>query len=242
MKGRTGAILTLAVVALLAVAFFLISDIVLDLGFGIIRETALSSSVATLTQVRTVLSLNTLEVVRKIVFPYDFVPDDIDWNLFLKIGEKRPLSLLETAYLETYQLCGEIGIDLRKKRREFVVLTTIIKAGFDLSNPVFKAPEEAGEALAAQYVQTDSSGGITVTLPPAVITDLIIEDAGTETYSYPDIKIGPENWKKLTLFVKERIESEIDGEEILELAAENGRGFLRRMLLDSGYSRVSFSR
>ncbi len=242
MKARTGAILTLAAVALLAALFFLISDIVFDLGFGIIRDTKVSSSTATLTQVRSVLSLNTLEVVRKVVFPYDFVPEDIDWNLFLKVKEKRPLSLSETAYLATYELCREIGIDLRKKRREFVVLTTIIKAGFDLTNPLFSAPESAGAALAGKYVQTDSSGGITITLPPAVITDMIIEDAGTETYTYPDIRIGPENWKKLTLFVEERIQRDKAAQDILEMAAENGRKFLSRMFLDSGYSKVSFSR
>ena len=242
MKGRTGAVLTLAAIAILAVAFFLISDTVFDLGFGIIRDTTVSSSVATLTQVRNVLSLNTLEVVRKVVFPYDFVPPDMDWNLFLKIREDRPLSLLEAAYFETYDLCREIGIDLRKKRRDFVVVTTIIKAGFDLSNPVFTTPEQAGAALADKYVKSDSTGGITITLPPAVITDLIIEDADTDSYSYPDIQIGPENWKKLTLFVREQIESETAAEDILDLAAENGRRFLRRMFLDSGYSMVSFSK
>lgn len=242
MKGRTGAILTLATITLLVIAFFLVSDTVFDLGFGIIRDTSLSSSVAILTHVRNVLSLNTLEVVRKVVFPYDFVPDNVDWNRFLKIRLERPLSPLETSLFETYDLCDEIGIDLRKKRRDFVVITAIIKAGFDLSNPVFTAPELAGASLAGEYVKTDSSGGITIMIPPAVITNLIIEDADTGSYPYPDIQIGPENWKKLTQFVRGRIEGETKAEDILELAAENGKKFLSRMFLDSGYSGVSFSK
>jgi len=242
VKGRTGAILTLAAIISLAVGFFLISDTVFDLGFGIIRDTTLSGSVATLTQVRSILNLNTVEVVRKVVFPYDFVPENVDWNLFLKIREKRTLTPLELSLAETYDLCSDIGIDLRKKRRDFVVITAIIKAGFDLSNPVFTLPGEAGAALADEYIKTDSSGGITIKLPPAVITDLIIEDAGSGGYQYPDIQIGPENWKKLTQFVSGRIKDETAVGGIIEMATENGRQFLSRMFLDSGYSTVSFSR
>ena len=242
MRGRTGAVLTLTVILLLALGFFLISDTVFDLGFGIIRDTNVSASVVTLIQVRDILSLNTVEVVRKVVFPYDFVPDTVDWNQFLKVRDRRPLSLLEISLAETYDLCSEIGIDLRKKRGDFVVITAIVKAGFDLSNPAFASPEQAGAALAEEYVRPDPSGGITIKLPPAVITDLIIEDSGSAGYGYPDIQIGPENWKKLTLFVKERIKSETKVSDILGLATENGKQFLSRLFLDSGYSTVSFSR
>lgn len=224
-----------------AIAFFLVSDTLFNLDFGIIREKEISSSVATLKQVRTVLSLNTVEVVRKIVFPYDFVPADIDWDLFLRETGNRQRSSVEEAYLKTYTLCEEIGINLRSKRREFVVITAIIKAGFDLSNPVFSSPELAGEALAEQYVNTDFSGGISIILPPATITDLILEDADTANYQYPDIEIGPENWKILTSFVKEHIETQAASDEILDLATENGRQFLERLFLDAGYSSVSFA-
>jgi len=241
MKTRTGIIMALSVVAVLVIGFFFISDTVFDFGFGIIRESTVSSSVATLTQVRTVLSLNTLEVVRKIVFPYDFVPAEMDWNLFFKAVDTRELSPLEEIYLATYEVCEKTGINLRSKRRDFVVITAIIKAGFDLSNPVFSSPQEVGEDLASKYVRTDATGGISLSLPPAVITDLIIEDADTANYPYPDIQIGPENWKLLTSFVTERIESETGSGDILSLAEENGRQFLKRMFLDSGYSSVSFS-
>ncbi len=241
MSKRTLFILLASIIAVLLIVFFFVSDLVFDLGFGIIRETEFSSSVATLTQVRTVLSLNTVEVVRKIVFPYDFVPAEIDWALFLRGAEGRELSPLETEYLETYRICREIGINLASKRREFVVITAIIKAGFDLSNPVFHSPEQAGEELAAEYIRTDALNGVTVILPRAVITDLIIEDADTTNYSYPDIEIGPENWKTLTSFVRERIENEVVSGDVLDLATENGKQFLERLLLDSGYSSVTFS-
>ena len=241
MKRLTGVILAVSVLAVLAAGFFLISDTVFDFGFGIIRDTTVTTSVATLTQVRNVLSLNTVEVVRKIVFPYDFVPSEMNWDLFLKQAGTRQLSPVEEKYLETYKICEEIGINLRSKRREFVVITAIIRAGFDLSNPVFSSPEQAGEKLAEQYVRTDGAGGITIALPAVKITDLIIEDADTGTYRYPDIQIGPEKWKILTSFVKERIAGEGLSGEVLQVAAANGKQFLKRMFLDLGYSSVIFS-
>jgi hypothetical protein len=241
MKGRTGAVLTLLVIGAVAVGFFMISDTVFNLGFGIIADKKVSASVAILTQARSVLSLNTLEVVRKVVFPYDFVPAEMEWNAFLKEKENRPLSLQEAGYLETFELCSEIGIDLRKKRREFVVLTTIIKAGFDLSSPVFSSPEQAGAALAERYVRIDHTGGVTMQLPPAVITEIILDDADTATYRYPDLEIGPEGWKKLTSFVTDRLVEEAVSDEVLDMARENGKQFLSRIFLDTGYSNVSFS-
>ena len=241
MRKRTSVILIISLIAVSVTGFLLLSDTVFDLGFGIITENEVSSSVATLTHVRTVLSLNTAEVVRKVVFPYDFVPAEMDWDLFFRQRERRQLSPAEEGYLKTYEICKEIGINLASKRREFVVITAIVKAGFDLSNPVFNSPQQAGEELAERYVQTDGYGGITVTLPPAIITDLILEDADTANYAYPDMQIGPEYWKTLTSFVRERLENEALSDEVLQLAAANGKQFLERMLRDAGYSSVSFA-
>ena len=98
-----------------------------------------------------------------------------------------------------------------------------------------------GEDLAEQYVEIDPSGGVTMKLPPAVITDVIMEDADTATYQYPDLEIGPEGWKKLTSFVKVRLQEEAISGEVLSLAKENGKQFLHRIFTDSGYSSIKFS-
>ena len=240
MKTWRRLLLAAAIVASLTVAFFLISDTVFDLDFGIIREKEVSSSAAILTQMRDVLSLNTVEAVYKIVFPYDFVPRDMNWGLFLKqYREGRPLSLLEESYMDVYDLCEEIGISLDTKRREFVVITAIIKAGFDLSSPFFGFAETSNDQ-AGSYVSIDSTGAAAITVPPAVVTDIILEDADTQTYPYPDIGIGPEGYRKLTTFVRERIAATAESEGILELARENGKRFLKQVLMDSGYLAVIF--
>ena len=138
------------------------------------------------------------------------------------------MSLLEIGYLETYALCGEIGIQLERRKNEFVVVTTIIKGGFDLSS------------IAEHHVFISDQNGITITMPRTVVTDFIIEDTGSETYSYPDIEIGPEKWQQITAFIQKRmIDTAISG-GILELASENGKQFLTRLFIDAGYSSVNF--
>ena len=240
MKTFSRLLVAAAIVAALTVAFFLISDTVFDLDFGIIRDTEVSSSVAVLTNMRDVFSLNTVEVVYKVVFPYDFVPGDMNWGLFLKqYRAGRPLSILEESYIAVYDLCEEIGIELEAREREFVVLTAIIKAGFDLSSPSFSV----GEAVAGQgesSVSIDSTGAAVVTVPPVIITDFILEDANTGTYPYPDIGIGPAGYRKLTSFVQDQIAGIAKSEGILDLARENGKRFLRQVLLDTGYPEVIF--
>lgn len=233
MKSFTRLLVAVATVAGLTIGFFLISDTVLGLDFGIIRDTEVSSSVAVLTHMRDVFSLNTVEVVYKVVFPYDFVPGDMNWGLFLKqYRDGRPLSLLEESYIVVYDLCEEIGIALDTREREFVVLTATIMAGFDLAE---MAGSEEGSA-----VSINGSGAAVVTVPPVLITDFILEDANTGTYPYPDIGVGPAGYKKLTTFVRERIAEIAESEGILDLARENGKRFLKQVLLDTGYPAVIF--
>ena len=228
-------------IAALIVIFLMLADPLFNLDLRLVKDNVTASSTSTLVQVRDILALNTVEVVYKVVFPYDYVPADMNWDLFIKqVKDGRLLSPLEESYVEVYRLCEDIGIELDGRDHEFVVVTTILKGGFDLTNPVFRSPESAGE-LAEKYVAIDSENGIFVFLPDAVITDVIIEDADTGTYTYPDIDIGPEDWKKLTSFVKKTAAADAVDQGILNAAEENGKAFLKRILLDSGYSSVSFA-
>ena len=240
MKRIKPLFISVIVLVVLAVLFVALSKPLFNLDLRFVRERIRSSSTATLVQVRDILALNTVEVVYKVVFPYDYVPADMNWSLILRqYREGRDLSLLEETYLEVYRLCEEIGINLESKKREFVVLTTILKGGFDLSDPVFASPESAGNR-SNRFIMIDSENAITITLPDTVITDIIIEDAETRTYLYPDIRIGPEDWKMLTSFVERQVAADAEEHGILQLAEENGKRFLRRLLLDTGYDSVIF--
>ena len=230
MKKNTVIIMYLLIAIIVgAVGFYLFGLPLIDIDLSLQREKRVSTSVAVLERVRDILNLNTVEMVYKVVFPYDFVPADMNWTLFLKQHrESRRMSPLEIGYLETYTLCNEIGIQLERKKNEFVVVTTIIKGGFDLSS------------LAEHYVIVGDQNGITITMPRAIVTDFIIEDTGSEMYSYPDIDIDPERWQKISAFIQKRMINTAVSGGILQFAEENGKQFIERFFLDAGYSSVNF--
>lgn len=222
----------------IAIIFVLYSERLFNIDFKFVRDKTQAESVAILTEVRDVLAINTVEAIFKTVFPFDFVPSDMDWPLFLRqVEDGRDLSLLEQSYLQAYRLCKEIGIHLERAEHEFVVITSIVKCGFDLLDSI--AAENSGELL-NQPVFIGENQTIFLRVPDAVITDLIIEDATKEDYSYPDIAINPENWKKLVDFLDRKIREKAIEEEILEIAGENGRKLLGTMLRDAGYRQIIF--
>ena len=222
----------LLLVLLLAGLFLILAKPVFDIDLRVFQNTKTANSIALFTQVRDVMAINTVEVVYRTVFPFDFVPQDMDWKLFLaQVQEGRALSIQEKEYLKTYQFCLEIGIDLVKKRREFVVVTSIIKGGFDLSE----------YSVLNTHMQVDNkNGAISVKIPATVVTDVIIEDATTEDYSYPDMAIDPEGWRLLIAFVEKRVQKQVTDEGVLEVARQNGLSFITLLLHEAGYSDVSF--
>jgi len=81
---------------------------------------------------------------------------------------------------------------------------------------------------------------LSLRLPPPIIADLIIEDATSKNYPYPDAAIEPEEWKKIAAFVEEKIRILVIEEGILLLTEEKGRQFIERFFLDAGYSTIIF--
>jgi hypothetical protein len=231
-------IFAVALFVTIAIIFVLYSEKLFNFDFKFVRDKTRAESAAILTEVRNVLELNTVEAIFKTVFPFDFVPSEMDWPLFLRqIEGGRDLSLLEQSYLQAYRLCKEIGIHLERADHEFVVITSIVKCGFNLLDSV--EADNSGELL-NQPVFLGENETIFLRVPDAVITDLIIEDATKEDYSYPDIAINPENWKKLVDFLDRQIREKVINEGILEIAGENGRKLLGTMLRDAGYRKIIF--
>lgn len=236
MKIRSWLILFLIIIIILAVLALIIADrfFNIDLNFRLSRTEKTAVSVAVLEEMKEILSVNTVEYVYKTVFPYDFVPADTDWNSLLgKRRNNQPLSDMENRHLEVYELCRDVGISLDSRSYVFVVITSVVKGGFDLQGTVYENLEE--------YIRIDEeSNTLTLKLPEPKIVDLIIEDSTSETYKYPDLGIEPENWKKLTGFIAGEIEGKVIEEGILEAARTRGEEFFRRLFLEAGYSEIIF--
>lgn len=199
-----------------------------------------SGSEAILTKVQDIFLFQTVEYVYKTVFPYDFVSPDYDWRALLdKEALGQNLNANEREHLRIYRFCEDIGITLQSNRYEFVVITSVVRGGFNLEGTVYQ-PQETTEDI-EEYIRIDNeSKTLYLRLPPPVITAFETEDLDRERYPYPDLAISPDNWKRLTQFTANEIEVQVLEDGILELAKQRGKVFIEKLLLDSGLETIVF--
>jgi hypothetical protein len=256
---RTIIFLTLLLAVLLAgtVIFTeLLGPALFDLGhiFNIGRTRDYSFSSVVLQDMREIFTFHTVEFVYKAVFPHDYMDKDVSIESImqtLRSGNGKIEDLLSQAerqYLEVYKLAKSIGIDIEADPFDFVVLTVIVRGGFDLSGTVYEEPGTADREEIAQWITVlppnppdrEGRGRVIVRLPEAEITDIYIEDETSVSYNYPDIRIDPDGWKRLTDYVRRKSIDKILKEGILEIAASNAQSFLTSFLHQAGYGSVEF--
>lgn len=194
------------------------------------REERSASSVL-LTGVKEIFRLNTVEMISKVVFPYDYVPYDMDWQQFRRVETQRPLSLREQEYKYVYRLAREIGLELEEDGSEFMVITIRLKAGFNLDN---------SRRLSSNTITISDDNRVTVAVPSATITDIIIDDPDETAYGYPDMAITPEQWREISQYIQTHVLSSDTAAEALRQAEERGRAFIRQSLQAAGYKEVLF--
>lgn len=221
-------VLLLAGVIYLASWYF---DFTIDLPF--MKRQTISASRQVLTGARDLMELATVEYLYKTVFPYDLVPPDTDFrDLFGRSFRGEILSREEEELIELYRLCAGIGIDLSMEQYRFAVISVRVRGGYDFQDRVLHLEEEAGSK--------QQKPGIIVTLPEAVITDLVIVDEVREEYPYPDIDASPAQWKVVSALVEESTRRQVLEDGILEEAEKRGKAYLQAVLKQAGYERISF--
>ncbi len=228
-------------ILIITVCFFLLAKPVfnIDIGLKLIKKDKNTASVAILTEIRNICCLNTVEYIYKTVFPYDFIPLDVNYAKLIKEQrEGRKLYARELEYIKIYDLCREIGIDPESSKCNFVVVTSLIKGGFIIKGTVYENPEAYKKTL-SNYV-TIKENTIILKLPEPEITSFVIEDSTSKDYSYPDLPITPDNWKKLTSFIADKIKTKVLRDGILETASENGQKMIKKLLTGAGYKEILF--
>jgi hypothetical protein len=211
-----------------------------------------SDSQIVLATVRPLFSLSTVEYTYKSVFPYDFFPEDIDFTQLRTYdfaGIEAPEALREA--MDLYLLCRELGISVAGGSYDFAVITTRIKAGYDLVGTNWAADSSAADPsttlnpptrLPVSLIHQESGKKIaTVRLPEPQITEFIIQDETSEEYGYPDIDLTAAEWKRITAYVAEKIRHRVIEEGILDAAEEQTRELIRRLLSQAGWDEVRFS-
>ncbi|MFP4267637.1 MAG: DUF4230 domain-containing protein [Spirochaetaceae bacterium] len=221
--------------------------------FSLGTKKTTSESRSLLREVRPVFLFSTVEYTYRTVFPYDFFPADTDYNRLhslsrsaeeLEDGEpEKPEGAEE---VELYRLCLEMGMDVGPESRDFAVITTRIKAGFNLEESPWDPASGADstEQPPIRIITERRSGkkSVVVSLPETEITEFILQDETSEEYNYPDLEVTASEWRGITRYVESRIRPRVIEEGILKRAEERARSYIRSLLSEGGYEEIVFER
>lgn len=222
-------------VALLAAAVYFIIEFypggpILDLFKGA-QSTATSSI---LKEVESMAQLNLAEYRIKAVYPYDYLPKDVDWpelkSYYNFISKERAIEVYGQENVEHYETALSMGLDPGNLKYDFLMITAEVQAGYDLDEwladeSINQIREEVSEAGKILYV----------TLPKPKILDVIIVDKNQADEGYPDTKVEPEQLQALAVKLMPLVEDMAIEKGILVIAEEEGRLLLESLFLSAGY-------
>lgn len=214
-----------------------------EISLGTKKTTAESHSL--LREVRPIFLLSTVEYTYKTVFPYDFFPEETDYDRLHTISRSaEEPGDKQAEEVELYRLCLEMGMDVGPESRDFAVITTRIKAGFNLEKTPWDQASrgDSREEPPIRLITENRSGRrrVAVSLPETEITEFILQDETSGDYNYPDLEITASEWRRITHYVEDRIRPRVIEEGILKRAEERARGYIRSLLSEGGYEEIVF--
>jgi hypothetical protein len=232
-------VITACMLLLLAAGTFLLPRFGIELNLPFSSRSRTSESEILLKDIRPLFLLNTVQYTYKSVFPYDFIPPDTDpLQAYRRYLQGADITGREKKAAEIYRLCQDSGIRLDGFDYSFVVITTHVKGGFDLSEGPWAASENAAHLIAAN----PSLESISILLPDPIISEFIIRDEMSTEYEYPDIDLDAEQWRRVSDYVEQQIREKVVEDGILEKTEENMQRLLRRILQDLGWKYITFTR
>ena len=196
-----------------------------------------------LREARNVFELSTVEFIYRSVFPFDYLDDELSMeDIFRKLARERGtvdevLSPEERAYFEAWNLAEDIDIGTGRNSRDFIVVTTVVRAGFDLGSEDF-----ASVLNIETGVERQESGPplrfAAISLPTAQVINVRVEDVNSGNYGYPDVEISPDEWRRVSNFVATQSVDRVVAMGLIEAAQRNGEDFLVRFLTRAGFDTV----
>ncbi|MCX7788489.1 MAG: hypothetical protein N2442_12430 [Spirochaetes bacterium] len=180
-------------------------------------------------RVQALKSLQTVRYIQKVVFPYDYLDPELNFDVILttlrrgKGSVNTLLSPRERDYLEARELAERVGLKFTGRRREFVVVTAQILVGFDLGTI---------------KILPRSDTSILAILPPPKIVELAIEDPTPSTYPYPDVPLSPAHWKLVAGLVERKLRERPLDPSILASARAQIYRFLTSLFQPSGFTEI----
>jgi len=200
------------------------------INFHVLSEKTVTQSETILTRIKEIDAFSTVEYVYKSVFPFDFYDESTDWDALLKKeANNEKISAKEQDELLLFNLCRSVGIHLNHHNYQFIVITSLIKAGLT-----------SVKTLTQDDISINRNG-VFIHLPKPEITEFIFEDPDSSSYNYPDVNIDPLQWMKITRFVKDKIISHVLAKGILNEADTRLKEFISSIIQQAGFNSVVFT-
>ncbi len=200
------------------------------------------ASYTSLVESKRLALLQSGQIEMKVLFPFDFIPpgEEINWSLlqwyynnlpedfeYYTQNPKEGPSPSQWQYASLYALGRRYGIDPVGRGNSFVVLMAKAKAGFSLADGL-------GQGVIQESIEGERH--LTLTLPRATITDLIIADSPVE--GYPPLRISPGQWGEFIGELKPLIEGLAVKRGVVDLA-EGAAALLLEELLGSSFETLT---
>ena len=218
MKRTLPAVLTLLVV-IAAASLFLARE---QLAEFIYRETVSSGSESLFLGGYDTAELETVAVVYKTVFPHDFFLDGANFYVLLDrvrrsdAPAKEVLTSAELDHFKAVHLAQSLGLATTPGQPGYVVVTTTLRYGYDLSH---LESQIRAEITGADDAGTEPS---VIPIPPAELLSQETEDLTKGEYPYSPVYLDAEGWQMVTRFVSQRHRQTTPDEEIISQASTTG--------------------
>ncbi|MFP4376362.1 MAG: hypothetical protein ACLFP4_04900 [Spirochaetales bacterium] len=195
------------------------------------------TSVVTISDVRAIAELATIQVIHRAVFPYDYLPQEVSLAPILRKLRNSDRSVRDTLseeeyrYFRTYSLSQEVDLGVTGGTFDFVVVTLVMTAGIDFAEHEISLEVSKGEEALRRVI---------VDLPEASVLDVALEDIDPETYPYPTASLSAEGWRRVADYVIEQSISPAQEAEIVAEAGRRAHAFIARVLEQAGFDQVEF--
>lgn len=232
-------LILILMLSLLAVAVYFIIDLypggpIQDLFKGS-QTTAVTSL---LKEIESMAQLNLAEYRIQAVYPYDYLPKDVDWpelkSYYNFTSRERAVEVFGEENVVHYETSISMGLDPGNLRYDFLMITAEVYAGYDLEEWL----EDKSDNMREE--QTEERIILYVKLPQPEILDIVIIDRNQADEGYPDTEVEPEQLQKLALELMPLVEQMALDKGILEIADDEGESLLKSLFLGAGYSEVVF--
>ncbi len=175
--------------------------------------------------------LETLQISNQYVFPYDFMkkPYPENWAVFNLKNSTHYRDNSENINKNFYETIKNMGIDLAKEGKNFLILSAEIRMGFNL-----------GGKNAWMHTTTGPNGlSLQVTLPePEILAFKLVILPQKE--GWPSMTMSPESWSLLSNFLEAEIRHSIMNEQTLALVKDNAQNLLQGILEQTEFRQIDF--